>query len=148
MVRIFLRRIFESRVNGAAAFGILVVRVVFGVGLMLHGLPKIQNPTGWMPSGAGIRPELLALSAFTEFFGGLALVIGLLTPLVALAVAINMGKALEVSGALKGTPLVANPPHPSLEPALVYFAVGVMLMFTGAGAISLDAALFRGKAKR
>jgi putative oxidoreductase len=135
-------------VNGAAAFGILVVRVVFGVGLMLHGLPKIQNPTGWMPSGAGIRPELLALSAFTEFFGGLALVIGLLTPLVALAVVVNMGKALEVLGVLKGTPLVAKPPETSLEPAVVYFAVGLMLMFTGAGAISLDAALFRGKGKR
>jgi putative oxidoreductase len=147
-VRIFLRKIFEARVTGAAAFGLLVVRVFFGVGLMLHGLPKIQNPLGWMPASAGIRPELLALSAFTEFFGGLALVIGLLTPLVALAVVVNMGKAVEHLGALKGTPLVATPPQPSLEPALVYLAVGLMLMFTGAGAISLDAALFRGKSKR
>ena len=146
-----MRKIFEARVTGAAAFGLLVVRLVFGVAMMLHGLPKIQNPTAWMGTDSSIHPALQALAAFIEFFGGLAWVIGLLTPLAALGVAGVMLEAMEVLGAARSTPFVSKPPQPSFELPTLFLAVAVMLIFTGAGSLSLDAALFRaggGKSKR
>jgi putative oxidoreductase len=143
-----MRKIFEPRVNGTAAFGLLLVRAVFGVAMMLHGLPKIQNPLHWMGPDSPIHPGLQALAAFSEFFGGLAWVVGLLTPLAALGVACVMLKAMDVLGARTGIQFVANPPQPSFELPALFFAVALMLIFTGAGSMSLDAALFRGKSKR
>lgn len=138
-----MRKIFEARVTGAAAFGLLMVRLVFGIAMMLHGLPKIQNPTGWMGADSPIPPALQAVAAFVEFFGGLAWVVGLLTPLAALGVAGVMVKAVEVLGATRGTPFVSKPPQPSFELPTLFLAVALMLMFSGAGSLSLDAALFR-----
>jgi len=138
-----MRKIFEARVTGAAAFGLLVVRLVFGVAMMLHGLPKIQNPTAWMPADSTIPPALQAVAAFIEFFGGLALVVGLLTPLAALGVAGVMVKAMDVLGVTRGAPFVAKPPAPSFELPALFLAVAIMLMFTGAGTLSLDALLFQ-----
>lgn len=68
------------------------MRVIAGVGFMMHGWPKIQNPTGaaGMVESLGFHPGWLwsiALSA-TEFFGGLLLVLGLLTRPAAVATSI------------------------------------------------------------
>jgi putative oxidoreductase len=138
-----MRKIFEARVAGAPAVGLLVVRAVFGVAMMLHGLPKIQNPTAWLPADSTIPPALQAVAAFIEFFGGLALVVGLLTPLAALGVAGVMVKAMDVLGVTRGAPFVAKPPAPSFELPALFLAVAIMLMFTGAGTLSLDALLFQ-----
>jgi len=138
-----MHKIFEARVAGAPAVGLLVVRAVFGVAMMLHGLPKIQNPTAWMPADSTIPPALQAAAAFIEFFGGLALVVGLLTPLAALGVAGVMVKAMDVLGVTRGAPFVAKPPAPSFELPALFLAVAIMLMFTGAGTLSLDALLFQ-----
>ncbi|WP_407495631.1 DoxX family protein [Pseudooceanicola sp. MF1-13] len=65
----------------------LWLRVVCGVALMVHGWPKILNPTGAadMVSGLGFAPGWLwsILLSATEFFGGVLLVIGLLTRVAA-----------------------------------------------------------------
>ncbi len=60
-----------------------LMRSVVGIALMAHGWPKIQNPMGavGMVEGIGFHPGWLwsPLLAVTEFFGGLLLILGLLT---------------------------------------------------------------------
>lgn len=132
-------RIFPEPVKGSGAVGLLLVRLVMGLAFILHGWPKIQNPTGWM--GADIPGILQACAAVAEFGGGIALILGLLTPLFALLLAGTMGFATFLHHIPKGDPFV-NPQGPSFESAAVYLALALMFLLTGPGALSLDAVLF------
>jgi putative oxidoreductase len=125
--------------TGAPAVGLLIVRIAFGLGLVLHGLPKIQNPTGWMP-GSSMPGFLQLLAAISEFGGGIAILLGLLTPLAAVGVAITMAVAILTAHA--GDPYVSNTGGRSFELAGHYLAMALGLIFTGPGALSVDAALF------
>src|SRR5690349_2228601 len=40
--------IFGSWSSSRASIGLLAIRLVAGLGIALHGFPKIQNPFGWM----------------------------------------------------------------------------------------------------
>ena len=48
------------------------VRLVAGTAFVLHGWPKIQNPTGWMGPDAPVPGALQAAAAVAEFGGGVA----------------------------------------------------------------------------
>ena len=78
-----MSRLFGPFITGPGAVGLLVLRLVAGSALMLHGWPKIQNPFGWMPPQSPVPGILQALAALSEFGGGLALILGLLTPIAA-----------------------------------------------------------------
>jgi len=58
-----------------------LLRFVAGLAFMFHGWSKIQQPFSWMGPEATIPGVLQALAAVSEFFGGLAWILGLLTPL-------------------------------------------------------------------
>jgi putative oxidoreductase len=122
------------------AVGLLVLRLVVGSALMLHGWPKIQNPFAWMGLDAPVSGFLQALAALSEFGGGLALVIGLLTPLACLGILATMGTAVTMVHLAKGDPFVA--PHGwqggSYELALVYFSVALTVLLVGPGKLCLD----------
>src|SRR5262245_3700726 len=79
--RLMVDKIFGSFVGGRAAWGLLVVRVVFGLGIAQHGWSKIQHPFNWMGPDAPVPAFLQFLAALSEFGGGIALIFGLLTPL-------------------------------------------------------------------
>ena len=57
--------------------------------MTMHGWSKIQNPFGWM-QGAPVPGFLQALAALSEFGGGLALIVGLLTPFACLGIMSTM----------------------------------------------------------
>lgn len=137
-----MHRVYTYGWKGWPSFGLLVLRLVAGAAFILHGWPKIQNPTGWMgPDGP---PALLqAASALAEFGGGIALILGLLTPVAAAALAVNMAFALFIAHFPKGQPFVGGGAGGSFELPLLYFAVMVMLFFVGPGRFSLDAALWK-----
>ena len=137
----FLNRLYAPFLGGPGALGLLALRVVAGLALMLHGLPKIQNPFGWMGPSAPVPGFFQFLAAFSEFFGGLALIVGLLTPIAALGVFFTMLFA-SYTHISRGDPFVAKGGGPSFEPALGYLAVALLLMLAGPGALSLDALLF------
>lgn len=140
-------RIFPTFLGGPAAVGLLVLRLVAGTAMMLHGWPKIQNATSWMGPKAPVPGALQALAAATEFGGGLGWVLGLLTPLASVLILGMMAVAVTTVHLAQGHPFVASPPGgPSYEPALGYLAVAVALLLVGPGRLSLDALLFgRGK---
>jgi putative oxidoreductase len=130
-------------VGGAGAFGLLAIRVAVGAAFTFHGWPKIQNPTGWMPAEMGVPGALQACAAVAEFGGGIAWILGLLTPLASLGILCVMIVALAKVHLPHGDPFVSPKGGPSFESALVYLAVAVALLTLGPGRVSLDALLFR-----
>ena len=108
---------------------------------MLHGWPKIQHPMDWIGVGAPVPGVFQALAAISEFFGGMALIVGLLTPIAAFGLLCTMVVATQtVAGT--GAPWIGTPGKASFEPALGYLAVALTMILTGPGTLSLDYLLF------
>ena len=118
---------------------LLILRLVVGTAFILHGLPKIRNPMHWM--GDKVSPVLQLASAVAEFGGGIALIIGFLTPFAAAALVINMIFALALVHLPKGDTFV-NPAGGSFELPLVYLALMIGLIATGPGRFSIDSLLW------
>lgn len=109
---------------------------------MFHGWGKIQKPFSWMPPDAPIPGFLQFLAALSEFGGGLALIIGLLTPIAAFGIACTMAFATFGVHMSAGHPFVATSGGPSYELAAIYLAAALLIILTGPGRYSLDALLF------
>ena len=138
-----LNKIFLSRAGAAA----LILRVPVGLILAAHGAQKLfgwfggnglAGTAGWL-SSIGIEPDLLmaVLAGGAEFFGGLALVLGLLTRPAALVAAFTMLVAIfsvHISNGL----FVADGGY---EYALVLMLVLIALAIQGGGYLSIDNAL-------
>ena len=138
-----MQRLYGPFLEGLPAVGLLIVRLLAGSALMVHGWPKIQNPFDWMP-GAPFPSFLLALAALSEFGGGLALILGVLTPVAAFGVLCTMAVAVSIH--FKGGDPWINPPGEqgaTYELALVYLGIALLLMLAGPGRYSLDAFLWR-----
>jgi putative oxidoreductase len=133
------RLLYHDAPDWRMSLGLLVLRVVAGVAFMFHGWSKINNPFGWMGEGAPIPGILQALAAVSEFGGGLAWILGLLTPLASLGILCTMAVAASTH-IMRGDPFVGM--GASYELALVYFAVALLLLLNGPGRFSLDALLF------
>jgi len=108
--------------------------------LMIHGYSKIQHPFSWMGENAPTPALLQFLAAISEFFGGFALIVGLLTPVAALGIICTMSVAAFV--AMGDAPFIGKGAGPSKELPLAYLVPALTLFFTGPGAFSLDALLF------
>jgi putative oxidoreductase len=135
-----MRNLLYSPVSPRASAGLLVLRLIAGAALMQHGWPKIQNPMHWM--GDAFPGFLQACAALAEFGVGLAWVLGLLTPLVSLAILVNMIVALNMVHIPHHDPMVAQGLKPSMEPALLYLSIAFVLLLAGPGFISMDRFFF------
>jgi putative oxidoreductase len=121
--------------------GLLAIRVVLGVVFIAHGADKLGDLGGTEQFFASLgipAPALMApLVAFTEVIGGAMLVVGLLTPLVGVALAVDMLVAFVTVHAGKGF-FVADGGY-ELVMLLGFASIGIAA--TGAGRLSLDGAL-------
>jgi len=127
--------------------GLLILRLVIGLGLAAHGGQKLFGwfggygiaGTGQFLEGLGFRPgRLHAVQAgLAEMLGGLFLAAGFLTPAAAAAVVAVMLVA-AVSVHLQAGFFAQTGGY---EYALVLATAALALAFTGPGAISLDHAL-------
>ena len=133
--------LYPGPVGHAASVGLLILRVAMGTAFILHGWPKIQQPFGWMPPEMNMSGYLQALAALAEFGGGILLILGLLTRLAALGLAVTMAVAAGMVHIPAGHPYVSMG-GPSWELAGVYFACAVLFLLAGPGRLSLDAMLF------
>ena len=118
----------------------LVLRLFIGALFVFHGWPKIKNPkqtAGWV-KGTGWAWGAGFAYAFTllEFFGGIALVLGLLTRIVAVLFVLQMIATTIFARAKLGKKLMGG-----WETDLLFLAGALALVFLGAGAWSLDALL-------
>jgi len=138
--------LFNNFVGGRVGIGLLLLRLVVGAAFLFHGWPKIQNPFGWMGPTATTPGWLQALAAVSEFGGGAAWIVGLLTPLAAFGILCTMATALHMHVVLRGDPFVGK--GASYELALVYLTVAVLLLLAGPGRFALDALVFGRSATR
>jgi len=125
-----------------ASVGILAVRLVAGTAFVYHGWDKIQDPFGWDDDKTAFPSILLALAALSEFGGGIAWVLGFLTPLASLGLAATMGVATWMHAIKEGHRFVDTTGGPSYELPAVYLAISILLLLAGPGLVSLDRAVF------
>jgi putative oxidoreductase len=141
-----MQKIFGPFVPGRGALGLLVIRIAFGIGLAEHGWEKIQHPFTWMSHMPGPAPGWLqSLAALSEFGGGLAMIVGLLTPLAMFGILCTMGYALIHVHFPQHQPYVnitGDPKVHAFELPAHYFIVALGLLISGPGALSIDAFLF------
>ncbi|MFO7649069.1 DoxX family protein [Halomonas campaniensis] len=135
-----LKTLFDT----TGGYGALALRIPVGLILAAHGAQKLFGWFGgyglagtaqWLES-IGLAPGLLMalLAGGAEFFGGLALMLGLLTRPAALVSAFTMLVAI-VSVHLGNGLFLANNGY---EFALALLAATVALTLQGAGRLSLD----------
>lgn len=139
-----MQRLLAPRpLPAGTSFALLLLRVVCGLAFMFHGWGKIQDPFGWMGPDATVPGFLQMLAAVSEFGGGLAWILGLLTPLASFGLVCTMAYAVWMHAVVLGDPFVANAAGKgSFEPAAVYFGVALLLLFAGPGRWSADSQLF------
>jgi putative oxidoreductase len=140
-----MKKLLQARSYGHGLdFTLLLLRVVAGVGMAVHGWPKIQDPMGWMGPDPFAPGFMLALAAVAEFAGGIALAAGLLTRLAAFGVVSTMGVAVWFHAVELGDPFIRSGGEDggSYELALVYLAIGLVFLVGGAGRASLDRVLW------
>lgn len=136
-----------------AGLAATVLRIPVGLILAAHGAQKLfawfggyglEGTGQWMAS-IGLEPGyLMALAAGSaEFFGGLALVLGLLTRPAALVSAFTMLVAIFAVHFENGLFMSNN----GYEYALTLFVVSVALTIQGAGKFALDNHLVKAIAK-
>jgi putative oxidoreductase len=143
-----MNRFFPTFVEGPGAIGLLILRLVSGIAFVLHSIPLLEHPTRWMnelhlPSPAPASVQFLA--AFGQFVCGLAILVGIVTPLASIALGIIMAGAIFTVHLPRGDAFVTRPGEPSSELAVLYLAIMVVLLLVGPGTLSLDALFFRRK---
>lgn len=122
-------------------FGLLVFRLFIGLTMALaHGWGKIPPPhmlvDGLTSMGFPLPLVFAWCAALSEFVGGLLIAAGLWTRLASASLAITMAVAAFVAHGAD--------PFEKKEMALLYLFSSVLLVFQGAGALSLDR-IFRKK---
>ncbi|MFK0312499.1 DoxX family protein [Pseudomonas sp. NPDC090233] len=132
-----------------AGLGLSVIRILVGIIFMAHGAQKLFGLFGgyglegtgqWMES-IGLAPGYLMalLSGSAEFFGGLALVIGLLARPAALALTVTLVVAIFSVHIGNGLFMSNN----GYEFALALMAGTLAVLIEGAGRFSLDRLIAR-----
>lgn len=131
----------------SAGFGSLVLRIPVGITLAAHGSQKLFGAFGgyglegtgqWMAS-IGLEPGYLMalLAGSAEFFGGLALLLGLLTRPAGLVTAFTMLVAIFSVHIGNGLFMANN----GYEFGLALFAITLALGVQGGGRFSVDGLL-------
>jgi putative oxidoreductase len=131
----------------------LVVRVALGLVFVAHGAQKVF---GWFGGpglrgtitafkGLGVPAPAAALAAFIEFFGGVALIIGLLARPAAVGIIVIMLVAIAKVHAphgffinWQGTPGKGH----GYEFNLALIAMALSILIGGAGVLSIDRAIW------
>lgn len=111
----------------------LPLRIIAGIGFMMHGLPKLLDIPGTQNSftNMGLPPDLAIIIGLLEFIGGLAILLGILTRIAAGLLAIDMIGAILSVKLSKG--FIGG-----YELDLLYLAIMISLMITGPGSFSIE----------
>ncbi|UVL27876.1 DoxX family protein [Pseudomonas donghuensis] len=141
--------ILNAVVASRASWGLSIIRILVGIIFMAHGAQKLFGlfgggglaGTAQFMESLGLAPGLLMalLSGGAEFFGGLALVIGLLVRPAALALTVTLIVAIFSAHIGNGLFMANN----GYEFALALMAGTLAVLVEGAGKLSLDRLIVR-----
>ncbi|GAB0110119.1 DoxX family protein [Pseudoalteromonas distincta] len=137
-------KLLNTLLSSKAGVAALILRVPVGLILAAHGAQKLfawfggyglEGTGQWMAS-IGLEPGywLAMMAGSAEFFGGIALAIGLLTRPAAVVTAFTMLIAIFSVHISNGLFMANN----GYEYALTLLVVTVVLAIQGAGSFSLD----------
>jgi len=121
--------------NNHQSFGALVLRLALGAAMIFHGYQKVV-PHGALDHFAhtvvtlGLPYWLGYVSAYTEFVGGILVLLGLLTRFASALIAVNMLMAFFTVG--------IHHNFDFYQYQLSLAAIAIMLLFYGAGSLSID----------
>lgn len=115
----------------------LLLRLIIGVVFVVHGYPKFsaeQRKQGglWMKS-LGLPSGLILFGAIVEFFGGVALLLGLLTQIIAVLFALWMLSTTWLAKGKMKKKFVGG-----YEVDIILLVASLALAAIGPGAFSLD----------
>ena len=144
-----MKTLINKLIQTGTSYAPLALRIPIGIILMAHGSQKLfgwfggygmQGTGQWMAS-IGLEPGVLMafLAGSGEFFGGLFLLIGLLTRPAALVTAFTMIVAIFTVHIDNGLFMANN----GYEFGLALLAATVSLLISGAGNLSIDRLLSR-----
>ncbi|WP_019410719.1 DoxX family protein [Pseudomonas psychrophila] len=142
-----MSKLIQTVLGTRAGYGLTVLRVFVGIIFAAHGSQKLFGWFGggglagtaqWMES-IGLAPGTLMalLSGGTEFFGGLALIVGLLARPAALGLSFTLLVAIFSVHIHNGLFMANN----GYEFALALLGGTVAVLFEGAGKLSIDRAI-------
>ncbi len=133
------------RLEKLKPLALLLLRLGLGIIFIYHGFPKLFTHTHQAMQQfphMGFPPYFVYIAGIVEFFGGCLLVVGLFTRIASLLIAGEMAVAIwRVHLPQGGVMAVSNYQLP-LALAVAAFA----LVSVGAGAASLDRAIFKNNA--
>lgn len=128
---------------------VFILRIVLGIIFFAHGAQKVlgwfgghglRGTVGYMTS-QGLPAPIAYMVCFFEFLGGLGLIVGLLTRLDALAIAIVMVGAIATvhikNGFFMNWEMTPGKGH-GIEANLAFLAMAVGLILDGGGWLALD----------
>jgi putative oxidoreductase len=125
-----------------ASIVLLLLRLVVGTAFVIHGSQKIQNPFVWMGPESPFPGFFQLLASISEFGGGIAWVLGLLTPIAAFGIGCTMMVAVYMHSVMMKNPFVSLTGGLSYELASAYLCIAIILLVLGPGRISLDNKIF------
>ncbi|ETD72925.1 hypothetical protein V757_01225 [Pelistega indica] len=133
---------FEKLSNQLSPFILLITRVLIGYMYLLHGTSKFfEYPLSMTGSNGSVALfSIFGLAGILEIGGGILLILGLFTRATAFVLAGQMAVAYFMfHAAPAGNVLV--PLLNKGEATALYSLAFLLLMYTGAGKLSLDAKL-------
>ena len=132
-------------------FALTVVRLVLGVTFFMHGAQKMLGWFGGYGFHAtmgtfthlGIPAPLAFLAICAEFFGGLGLLVGLLSRIAALGIMVNMLVAIATVHHVNGFFMnwTGQQKGEGFEFHLLAIALAIVVLIKGSGAVSIDRAI-------
>ena len=126
-----------------ARYGLAILRVVLGIAMLVHGWSKlsggVDNVAGFFGGMLGIpAPGLMAwVVTIVELVGGILLVVGFLTQIAGILIALDMLGAILFAYLLRGAAFIENG-QITWEKEAVFAAAALCIVLAGPGAWSVD----------
>jgi putative oxidoreductase len=143
---------FHKLFSTSNDFVLTIVRLVLGVTFFMHGAQKMLGwfggygfhaTMGVFTQHMGISAPLAILAICAEFFGGLGLLVGLLSRIAALGIIVNMLVAIATVHHVNGFFMnwTGQQKGEGFEYHLLAIALAIVVLIKGSGAVSIDRAI-------
>jgi putative oxidoreductase len=143
---------FRKLMSTTEDFAVTILRILLGIVFFAHGAQKalgwfggygFTGTMGFFTQKLNIPAPFAALAIAAEFFGGLGLLVGLLSRIAAFGIACNMVVAVYIIHRHFGffANWYGNQKGEGFEFHILAVAIALVIMIKGSGAVSLDRTL-------